>query len=223
MMVCSPAAILLDLDNTLVDRDSALFAWLERRLRRLGVAHHRELLEGAGRVNAGGTCERLTLCRWLLGRCPELAASAAELAAQIGRELPDEIEPDSSVTAVLERLARRSRLVLVSNGGSSSQRRKLDRAGLKHHFSERIVISEEVGWSKPDARIFRAALQMTSTAPEQALFVGDDPHRDIEGAAGAGLHTAWVARGRDYPRGLIRPDLVIEHLQELPRQLENAS
>jgi putative hydrolase of the HAD superfamily len=222
-MVLSPEAILLDLDNTLVDRDAALFGWLDRRLRRLDVSHRQQLLEDAGRVNAYGTCDRMTLCSWLVRRCPELAATADELAAQIGSELAEEIEPNGSVSQVLEQLARRSQLTLVSNGGSSSQRRKLTRAGLERHFSNRIVISEEVGWSKPDPQIFHAALQLTGTSPAQALFVGDDPHRDIDGAGRVGLRTAWIARGRPYPHDLHWPDLVVDHLQELPQQLETVS
>jgi FMN phosphatase YigB (HAD superfamily) len=42
-----------------------------------------------------------------------------------------------------------------------------------------IIISEEVGFSKPDKRIFELALHKLNVQPEDALFVGDDLEKDI--------------------------------------------
>jgi len=47
------------------------------------------------------------------------------------------------------------------------------------------------------------------------LFVGDDPLRDIAGAARAGMVTAWLAHGRPFPADLPRPDHVLASLAAL--------
>lgn len=49
-----------------------------------------------------------------------------------------------------------------------------------------LVISGEVGYEKPEARIFRLALDRLGLAPQEALFVGDSLDADIAGAAAVG-------------------------------------
>jgi len=51
------------------------------------------------------------------------------------------------------------------------------------------VFSSEVGYRKPDPRIFQAALQRLDVAPERALFVGDRLYEDVRGAGGLGMRT----------------------------------
>jgi putative hydrolase of the HAD superfamily len=62
-----------------------------------------------------------------------------------------------------------------------------------------IVDSSHVGVVKPDPRIFQAALDRMSIRPEQAVFVGDNPGRDMEGAKGVGMPHVWLA-GEDTKR-----------------------
>jgi putative hydrolase of the HAD superfamily len=97
----------------------------------------------------------------------------------------------STTHALLEALRDRDlRLGLVSNA--------IDPPGLLHRdleelgVSERLdvaVFSSEVGRRKPDAAIFRRALDALGTEPERALFVGDRIATDIEGAAALGMRT----------------------------------
>jgi putative hydrolase of the HAD superfamily len=58
-----------------------------------------------------------------------------------------------------------------------------------------IVVSCEVGWEKPDPRIFRHALDLAGVAPERCLMVGDDPVADIEGATALGMHAVRIDHG----------------------------
>lgn len=50
-----------------------------------------------------------------------------------------------------------------------------------------VVLPAEAGAAKPDPRIFEFALRRIDVLPEEALFVGDDPLEDLEGARSAGL------------------------------------
>jgi len=62
--------------------------------------------------------------------------------------------------------------------------------GLEHSF-DAILVSEEEGVRKPDAEIFRRALARCGVDAREALFVGDHPVADVEGAHRAGLLAVW--------------------------------
>ncbi len=66
--------------------------------------------------------------------------------------------------------------------------------GLHHYFDE-IITSEDFGVKKPDPKPYRRALEVLGTGPEETLMVGDWPERDIRGAKGVGMRTAWAKYG----------------------------
>ncbi len=111
-------------------------------------------------------------------------------------------------------------LALVTNGGPELQRRKIERFRLAGFF-ETILVEGELGFGKPDARVFRMALAAVGAEPGQAWMVGDNLQADIHGAQGAGLHACWVdAPGRGLPAGSeVRPTATIRALAELIEQI----
>ncbi|MDW8018086.1 MAG: HAD family hydrolase [Thermus sp.] len=145
---------------------------------------------------------------WLLGGPVERARELAEAFFHERRRYP--LFPE--VPGFLEALrAKGAGLVLLTNGVPDLQREKLFGAGLGEAFSL-TLISGEVGLGKPDPRLFRMALCAFGVAPEEAVMVGDNPERDVQGALLAGLKAVWVDRGhrpRDprYPAHLEVQDL----------------
>lgn len=63
---------------------------------------------------------------------------------------------------------------------------------------DHLAISCEVGFEKPEPRLFLSALEALGVAPDRAVAVGDDPRRDSAGARLAGIE-AWTW-GRDIDR-----------------------
>lgn len=53
-----------------------------------------------------------------------------------------------------------------------------------------LIISAEVGARKPDAAIYRIALDKVGSQPEEAVFL-DDFIENVEGARNVGMHTVW--------------------------------
>lgn len=105
-------------------------------------------------------------------------------------------EPFEEVPDVLRELrARGLRLVVVSNW-DCGLRDVLERIGLLGLVDE-VITSAEVGASKPDPRIFRAALAAVQCEPGEALHVGDALEADVEGAASAGIQAVLLARNVD--------------------------
>jgi putative hydrolase of the HAD superfamily len=101
--------------------------------------------------------------------------------------------------AVLDELRGRGiRIAIVSNTpwGSPAAlwREELGRHGLLERV-DAAVFCVDVGWRKPHPAPFRAALERLGTPAEDAIFVGDDPRWDVEGAQGVGVRTLLLAPG----------------------------
>jgi len=95
--------------------------------------------------------------------------------------------------ACLERRRKLGSLGLITNGSSISQRGKLETTGITDWF-DFVIISGEVGWTKPDPRIFEHALSRQANERRECVFVGDSLKHDIAGAAGVGLPAVWIDR-----------------------------
>lgn len=110
-----------------------------------------------------------------------------------------ELYPD--VIEVLEALRPRFDLAVVSNF-DGRLRMILEHAGVSQFFSH-VFLSSELGADKPDPEIFRRALQLSGARPNETLHVGDDPVRDWQGAAGAGLSVFRLNRPGNSLRDLL--------------------
>lgn len=116
---------------------------------------------------------------------------------------------------VLEYLAGRALLCLITNGIASVQRGKLVRAGIENFFHT-IIISEEVGCAKPDPAFFQIAAENLHLPQFSILCVGDSPSADVEGGNLAGFDTCWYMHtARKYPHNRVQPDYIISSLQDL--------
>ncbi len=96
------------------------------------------------------------------------------------------IFPDTK--EVLEYLMPNYRLHIITNGFEEVQHKKLQNAGIMHHFDV-IVNSEMAGVKKPNPKIFELALEKTGASAEKSLMVGDSLEADIFGAQAVGFHT----------------------------------
>ena len=84
-------------------------------------------------------------------------------------------------------------LALLSNFTHSSAVRAIIKLfGLSEFFSQ-IIISGEFGYRKPHSAIFLHMAEGFGLAPEDILYIGDDPEPDIHGALSAGMQAVWFA------------------------------
>jgi putative hydrolase of the HAD superfamily len=70
----------------------------------------------------------------------------------------------------------------------------LQALGLREFFST-ITICTQVGYAKPDTKIFTAALEKHNCLPQDAWHIGDSVKEDYHGAKAAGLRGIWINRG----------------------------
>jgi putative hydrolase of the HAD superfamily len=111
---------------------------------------------------------------------------------------------------VLERLQASNLRLLVISNWDTRLRPLLLELGLTDFFED-LLISLEIGSTKPDARIFLEAARRLGMDPSEILHVGDDPEADTEGARGAGLQARTISRQPDH----LSDDHVIGSLREL--------
>ncbi len=210
--------ILLDLDNTLIDRDAAhrryCESYLERHCPGIPEGERSEALEEMLAADQRGYFDRKQYCHWLAELLPQANLPAGVIWDDYRRRLAELVPRDDRVLDLVERLGGKYRLAVVSNGFGDIQRRKLAAAGLADRFGD-VFISGELGWDKPDSRIFLHVLEQLGNTPEEALFVGDNPQHDIAGATNVGITTCWIAAGRSFPSGISSPDHTIQSILEL--------
>jgi FMN phosphatase YigB (HAD superfamily) len=193
------SAVLFDFGGTL---DSDGLAWKERFHRlfeREGVAvaaaRFDPVFYAADDALVGAVPESLTLHetvhRVADGVARALRPDDAGLGPRVAaRFLADAQSCFDSNAPILERLARRYRLGIVSNfyGNLATV---CDNAQVRRYFGV-IVDSARVGISKPDPRIFMQAIDALGIEPGRAVMVGDSLARDMVGARAAGMAHIWL-------------------------------
>ena len=206
------SAVLFDLDGTLVDRDAASERWFR------GLVATRPDLFATGalqrflELDRRGYADRGRFCREVVEAFPGLSESPAHFWHEFTAGLAACVVPAPGVLALLQSLARRGPVAILTNGSTRNQRAKLKAAGLDGF---RAFVSEEIGCEKPDPGAFAFAVAAVGGKPDECLFVGDDPERDVAGSKRAGLRACWVAHGRGWQMDAVRPDFTVERVEEV--------
>ncbi len=98
----------------------------------------------------------------------------------------------------------------------------LRKNNLLPHFDS-IVISADIGFRKPHPRIFHHCLDELNVHANDAVFIGDSPYYDIEGATNAGMITVllWSEKLQDLEPINALPDYIIYNLHDIEKILED--
>jgi putative hydrolase of the HAD superfamily len=231
-----PQALLLDLDDTILDDTSSMVSsWRD------ACHFHRAAMHGLDPEVVFSAIERMREWYWSdperhrLGRlnladarCEVVRLAFADigvddpgLAQQIGDRYnalrDDAIAPiDDAVATVRWLRDAGCRLALLTNGAARAQREKITRFALADLF-DAILIEGEVGYGKPDPRIYTRALRDLDVAAGDAWMVGDNLEWDVAGPQREGIAGIWIdARGRGLPADHpVRPHRIIGRLAEL--------
>lgn len=85
------------------------------------------------------------------------------------------------------------RLGIIANQNVGTAER-LEYWGLRKFFDV-IAASAEIGYAKPDKKIFEKALEMAMCRAEESVMVGDRLDNDIIPAKALGMKTVWIKNG----------------------------
>jgi len=219
-------AVIFDLDDTLYE---------ERQYFRSGFAVVAQTLEQRGFGSGGRIALLLDNFHHAEGRQEVFQKLAVRLGfpenwvpelVELFRSHQPAIELAAEVRELLVRLrdVYQLRLGCVTDGWLAVQRRKVDALNVEP-LLDVLVIADELGrnfW-KPHPHPFHTCCTRLGVEPEEAVFVGDNPERDILGARRAGLATVRLRRPGAYFEAMetvnaeARPDFEISRLTELER------
>jgi putative hydrolase of the HAD superfamily len=230
-----PKAVLLDLDDTILnDSGSVEACWREACLAgSASCSIHPDVLfdqirktgqwfwsdperHRVGRLNLSVAREEVVRLALF-----ELGVENQELAAAMGRIYHDrreeslEIFPDATDTLEWLR-AQGCKLALLTNGNGPPQRRKIETFGLDRFF-DGIFIEGEMGFGKPDERVYRRALERLAVEPSETWMAGDNLDWDVAQPQRLGIYSIWIdVTGEGHRKlGSIKPDRIIRSLSEL--------
>jgi putative hydrolase of the HAD superfamily len=112
--------------------------------------------------------------------------------------------------------ARGVKLALITNGPSEQQREKVVRFALAERF-DHIQIEGEHGFGKPEERAYRHALAALGVEPHEAWIVGDNLEWEVVAPQRLGIFSIWYdPHGAGVPAGhAAKPDRIIRTLTEL--------
>ena len=215
--------VTLDLDDTLWEcrpalerAERAFFAFIDEHLPRI-TAHY-----DAGALSAHRQehyrrhpehAHDVTYVRkhWLAHVATRFGygREAVEPALRVFLEVRSRVDLYEGAESCLQALSARYTLGAITNGNAD-----LERIGIDHYF-DFVVTPAQAGAAKPKPAIFEAALAAAGTQAARTVHVGDDPERDVLGAAALGMRTVWVnATLAPWPGGAM-PDAVVRHIGEL--------
>jgi putative hydrolase of the HAD superfamily len=192
--------LLLDLDNTLIDRDAAFRAAVTAFLDGHALPPHD--VEWVMALDASGYTPRHEVARAMGSR---YGVGQEAVRSFLDRGAADRVVLDGPTRTALDRAITGGwTLVIVTNGRTAQQEAKIRNTGLDE-LTHGWVVSEAVGHKKPAPEIFHAAAATVGSTLDGAWVIGDSPHADIGGAAAIGARSVWVSAGRPWPDTLHRP------------------
>lgn len=208
------ATVLFDLDHTLLDSDASEIAAYAHTMAAIGLPDPDDHFDRYLQINHG---------MWAAVERGELQPAEVRhrrferFVAEIGIDADPIAMADAFVwglgafgelydgaRALLDELAGRVSLAMVTNGLSDVQRARIERLDLDRYF-DAVVISSEVGVTKPRPEIFDIAFErLGGPHRDTALMVGDSLSSDIRGGRDYGIDTCWYNR-----RGVTAPPEVV--------------
>ena len=217
--------IAFDLDDTLwpcmptIHRaEKATYDWLQQHYPRVTAAYSESQLWELRKEFMNSSKEyRIDLSRMRRDMLAQLAKDfdyAVEPMVEEGFELFYRLRHDvdfyADVFPALDQLKPRFQMGSISNGNANAGLTPLD------DYFDYYINAVDVMARKPERRIFDAFCQRLNIAPQQCLYVGDDPEFDVVGAREAGMQTVWVNRANsDWPQQYQPAEAEISNLYQL--------
>lgn len=212
--------VMLDLDNTLADRFSAVSAWARE------FADQRQLPQGTAEwiveMDRDGYADRKTVFEAIRARC-ELSEPVEDLLRAYRSRVVELTRLSVGASSCLNTLRSAGHvLAIVTNGSSQQQHAKIEALGLSAAV-DAVVVSADIGIAKPNRAIFEFAATKAGASLDDSWMVGDSAANDIMGPTSLGVRTAWLHRGRAWSQQRTTPTVTLDSLADLPEALSSRS
>ena len=165
------------------DRFLAAYMVSHEKYRKVRYEQHREV------TNAVWVAEALSSLGF------EVTAEDSHVKAALNvffQDFIDTLKLRDGAIKLLKQAQRQCKVGLISNFTHAPVIHKSLRKLRLGGFFNAVVVSDEMGWRKPSARIFQDTLNRLQVQAHEAVYVGDSPMEDIKGAKQLGLKTIFV-------------------------------
>lgn len=226
-------AILIDIDNTLLDFDAYVRESMRKGFAKYGLPEYEPYMYGVfknvndklwhdielGRI----TFTELKRIRWKsVFEALGMEADGESFEQYFRDELHESAIPVSGAYELLESLSGKVILCSASNGPFEQQMHRMEVADMSRYF-EYHFISEDLGASKPSREFYDAAFGRLNEGrsnddvikPEETLMIGDSLTSDMTGGLDYGMKTCWYRRNSSQPvpeEFAARFDLIVDDL-----------
>ena len=114
-----------------------------------------------------------------------------------------ELAPYPDAVDLLKDLSETKLVVgIISHGPAIKQAEKVIRLKIAPYITPNaIFISDQIGISKPNPKLYQRACEACRVALKEAMYVGDNPPNDIEPPHSLGMVTVLNRRSGKYKRG----------------------
>lgn len=214
-------AILFDLDDTLLNRDEAVdnmfLLILEKFYEDVKHIAQNEMLRKFKEYDrrSYGYSDKTIVFESLFDEFPPTyRLPRNEIQDFWNHHFPQCFSINQKTINIVKHIKEHVKVGIITNGTTQRQKAKIMNTHIDSCF-DIIIISEEVGLSKPDKRIFELALNKLNVQPETTLFVGDDIEKDIGGCQNANIKGIWFNPHMTKNETEIKPYAEIDSLNRL--------
>lgn len=194
--------ILIDIDDTLLDFQKSEEIAIIKTMEQYGVTPTEQLIQLYKSINSKhwkmferGEIEREAL---LVSRFKEFFGPLninETNYSKINESYFDNLASNpieiDGAAQFLEKLSKDYKIYAITNGVKRVQTRRLSLVSIKNYF-EKIYISEEVGYQKPNVEYFEYVLNdLNIKDKKELLIIGDSLTSDIQGGINSGIDTMW--------------------------------
>jgi len=226
--------LLFDADNTLFDFDVAEAQSLSAVLEGIGKTMDRQTFNLYHHINKKCWSDfekgllpqadiQITRFTRFLKRLKSDADPVEAGAAYLNGLARCTVLVDGAVEMLKRCTAAGYQLVVITNGLKEVQRTHFEQTRLTDYFSH-IIVSDEIGFSKPHAAFFDYTFEAIGHPPKSAaLIIGDGLSSDIKGGMNYGVDTCWFNKRKmvELPKAF-RPTYRIDKLEELDDILDSS-
>ena len=190
-------AMLFDLDDTLLNRNQAVdkmfLMILEKCYENVNFAAKNEMLQKFKEYDnrSYGYGDKTNVLESFFDEFPpKYRLPRNNIQDFWNNHFPHCFSINQNTINIVNTIKTKVKIAVITNGSTQRQKAKISNTHLNSCF-DTIIISEEVGFSKPDKRIFELALNKLNVQAEDVLFVGDDIEKDIGGCQNTNIKGIW--------------------------------
>lgn len=221
-------AVFIDIDNTLLDFNKCALWSMQKAFNDYDLSFENSMFDTFNMINnrlwlriekGELTKEELYACRWnMIFALIGIAVDGVEFENVFYSYLTESAEPVDGALDLLKYLHGKYLVCAASNASYAQQIKRLNNAGMTEYL-DRIFISEQIGFSKPQKEFFERCFEKISPiVPSETVMIGDSLTADIEGGASFGMKTCRYNHNLTNESSDL-PDFTVCSLSEIKKYL----